>query len=197
MGYTYILRNMTGTTHQMIALTTAFWVLLSYPVSLGPILAIIAIFAVMIGALTPDLDQPTANLFRRTLGGKAAHKLFSAVSGGHRHFTHSILGIGAVALLFHWIIFQFIQPAFHPQAFIILFAFMIGYISHPIADTLTDQGVPWLWPLHWNIKIPPGPEELRVTTGSFVELFLVRGALVVVAFLLLSGHWQMLIGLFK
>lgn len=188
---------MTGTTHQMIALVAGFWVLILYPVSLGPILSIVAIFAVMIGALTPDLDQPTANLFRRTLGGKAVHKLFSAVSGGHRHFTHSLLGIAVIIFILHWIIFTFIQPAYHPQAFMILFAFLIGYISHPIADTLTDQGVPWLWPIPWSLKLPPGPEELRVTTGSFVELFLVRGALLVVAFLLLSSHWQVLVHLFK
>ncbi|MCE9643326.1 MAG: metal-dependent hydrolase [Candidatus Andersenbacteria bacterium] len=188
---------MTGTTHQMIALIAAFWVLLSYPVSLGPVLAIIAIFAVMVGALTPDLDQPTASLFRRTLGGKTVHKLFSAVSGGHRHFTHSLLGIAIIALMLRWIILTFIQPEFYPQAFIVLAAFLIGYISHPIADTLTDQGVPWLWPIPWSLKLPPGPEELRVTTGSFVELFLVRGALLVVGFLLLSSHWQTLVHLFK
>lgn len=188
---------MTGTTHQMIALITAFWILLLYPVSLGPILATIALLAVMIGALTPDLDQPTANLFRRTLGGKVAHKLFSAVSGGHRHFTHSILGIIVITLILRWIILTFIQSEFYPQSFIILFAFLIEYISHPIADTLTDQGVPWLWPIPWSLKLPPGPEELRVTTGSFVELFIVRGALLVVAFLLLSSHWQVLVGLFK
>ncbi|HSX24768.1 MAG TPA: metal-dependent hydrolase [Candidatus Andersenbacteria bacterium] len=188
---------MTGTTHQMIALIAAFWILTIYPVSLGPVLAIIALFAVMIGALTPDLDQPTANLFRRTLGGKTVHKLFSAVSGGHRHFTHSILGIVAITFFFHWIILQFIQPAFHPQSFMILYAFVIGYISHPIADTFTDQGVPWLWPIPWSLKLPPGPEEFRVTTGSFVELFLLRGGLLVVAFLLLSSHWQVLVHLFK
>ncbi len=180
----------------MIALLAAFWVLTHYPVSLGPTLAIIAIFAVMIGALTPDLDHPAANILRRTLGGKVVHRLFSIFSGGHRHFTHSLLGMFAVVLLLHWVIYQFIQPAFHPQSFILLFAFMIGYISHPVADTLTDQGVPWLWPINWNIKIPPGPEELRVTTGSFVETILLRGGLLIAAFFLLSSHWQTLVHLF-
>lgn len=188
---------MTGTTHQLIALLAAFWVLTLYPVHLGPILAVFAIFAVMVGALTPDLDQPAANLFRRTLGGRGIHRLFSLFSGGHRHFTHSILGIISIALLFRWIILQFIQDAFHPQAFMILFAFLIGYISHPIADTLTDKGVPWLWPIAWNIKIPPGPEEVRVTTESFVETILLRGALLLAFLFLLSNYWQVLIGLFR
>lgn len=188
---------MTGTTHQLVALLAAFWILIHFPVSLGPVLAIFAIFAVMIGALTPDLDHPATNLFKRTLGGKVVHRLFSIFSGGHRHFTHGVIGIGAIALLLHWIITQFIQPQFHPQAFILFFAFMIGYISHPIADTLTDQGVPWLWPINWNIKIPPGPEEVRVTTGSFVETILFRAALLVALFLLLSRYWNVLVHLFS
>ncbi len=187
---------MTGTTHQLVALLAAFWILTIYPVSLGPILAVIAIFAVMIGAVTPDLDHPATNILKRTIGGKLVHRLFTAFSGGHRHFTHGLLGIFAIAFLLHWIIYQFIQPTFHPQAFILLFAFMIGYISHPIADTLTDQGVPWLWPIAWNIKVPPGPEELRVTTESFAETILLRGALLIAAFLLLSTHWNVLVQLF-
>lgn len=187
---------MTGTTHQMIALVAAFWILTAYPVSLGPVLAIFALFAVMVGALTPDLDHPATNLLRRTLGGTLVHRLFSAFSGGHRHFTHGLLGIGAIAYGLYWMIAQFIQPQFHPQAITLLYAFMIGYISHPIADTLTDQGVPWLWPLHWNIKIPPGPEELRVTTGSFVEVALLRGALLIAAGLLASSHWDVIMNLF-
>ncbi len=181
----------------MIALLAAFWILTIYPVSLGPMLAIIAIFAVMIGALTPDLDHPATNLLRRTIGGKVVHQLFSQFSGGHRHFTHGFLGIFAIYFFLQWIILQFIQEHIHPQMFTLLYAFMIGYVSHPIADTLTDQGVPWLWPIPWSIKLPPGPEELRVTTGSFVEMVLLRGGLLIAFFFLLSSHWNTLVILFR
>ncbi|OGY30723.1 MAG: hypothetical protein A2805_03380 [Candidatus Andersenbacteria bacterium RIFCSPHIGHO2_01_FULL_46_36] len=187
---------MTGTTHQLIALLAAFWILTMYPVSLGPVLAIIAIFAVMIGAVTPDLDHPATNILKRTIGGKLVHRLFTAFSGGHRHFTHGLLGISAIYFFLHWIIVQFLQPVYHPQLLTLLYAFMIGYISHPIADTLTDQGVPWLWPIAWNIKIPPGPEEVRVTTESFVEIILLRGSLLFALALLLSSHWSVLVLLF-
>lgn len=187
---------MTGTTHQLIALLAGCWVATLHPVFLGPILGTLAIVAVMIGALTPDLDQPTAGLFRRVLGGKAVHKVFSTFSGGHRHFTHSLLGIVSIYFFLHWGIITLLQPEFYPRAFTILTVFMIGYISHSFADTLTDQGVPWLWPIPWNIKFPPGPEEVRVTTGSFVELFLVRGGLIVALFLVISSHWEPLIHIF-
>ena len=187
---------MMGTTHQMVALLAAFWILALYPLSVGPTVAIFAIFAVMIGALTPDLDHPATNLLRRTIGGKVVHKLFSEFSGGHRHFTHGFIGIFAIYFFLHWIIQEFLQTHIHPQAYTLLYAFMIGYISHPIADTLTDQGVPWFWPLHWNVKIPPGPEELRVTTGSFVEMVLLRGGLLIAFFFLFSSHWEIIRNLF-
>lgn len=172
----------------MVALLAALWLLIQFPISLGPVLAVVAIFCVMIGALTPDLDQPSANLLRRTIGGKFIHKLFTSFSGGHRHFTHAILGIIAIGVLLNFAIEKLLVTETHAAAQILWNAFMIGYISHPIADTLTDRGVPWFWPLPWNVKIPPGPEEVRVTTGSFVENILVRGAIIVAfAFLIITN----------
>lgn len=187
---------MTGTTHQMVALLSALWLLTIYPVSLGPILATLAIIAVMIGALTPDLDQPTANVWRRMLGGRVIGNIFQAFSGGHRHMTHSLIGIIGIGLLLRWLLFTFIQPQFHPEGIALWFAFMIGYISHPIADTLTDQGVPWLWPLQVQIKVPPGPEELRVTTDSIIERVVVRGGLIVATLIILRTHWSIVVDLF-
>jgi inner membrane protein len=188
---------MTGVTHQTIALLAALWLLTTYPVSLGPSLGIAAVVAVMIGALTPDLDQPTANVWRRMLGGRAIGNIFQAFSGGHRHLTHSLVGIFAIGWLLQWAIFRYLNPEFFANALVLWYAFMVGYISHPMADTLTDRGVPWFWPFHWHLRIPPGPEEVRVTTGSFVEIFIVRGAVVISALLLLSTHWQTVIRLFR
>lgn len=180
---------MLGTTHQMFALLTAFWILTLYPVSVGPVVATLSIIAVMVGALTPDLDQPTANIWRRVLGGKAIGNIFQKFSGGHRHMTHSLLGILVIGFISHWARLNLLHPAYATPAYIIWIAFMIGYISHPITDSLTDMGVPWLWPFNIKLKIPPGPEELRVTTGSWVELFLTRGAIMLAGVLLLAGHF--------
>ena len=188
---------MTGITHQMIALLMAFWLLTIYPVSIGPILGALAIIGVMIGALTPDLDQPTANIWRRMLGGRAIGNIFQFFSGGHRHVTHSLIGIFLIGWFLRQGIIMFVNHNYISSALVLWSAFMIGYISHPVADTLTDQGVPWLWPLHIKVKIPPGPEEVRVTTDSIVERLLVRGAIIVSFFFLLSSHWATLLRLFK
>lgn len=158
----------------------------------GPIVGGLAVVALMIGALTPDLDQPAANIWRRLLGGHAVGKIFHAFSGGHRHLTHSLLGVVAIGWLLWQGMHRFIQPEYIPSLVIIWKAFMIGYISHSVADTLTDRGVPWFWPLPFSIKIPPGPEELRVTTGSVVETILLRLGVVIALFLLLSAHWETL-----
>lgn len=188
---------MTGTTHQMIALLAAGWILTINPISPGPVVATLALITVMIGALTPDLDQPAANLWRRMLAGRAIGNIFQIFSGGHRHLTHSLFGIILIGLVSRWAALNIINPVYQAPAQIIWIAFMIGYISHPIADTLTDRGVPWLWPLHLHIKIPPGPEELRVTTDSFVERLLVRGGLIVSAALLVFRHWSIFLNLFR
>lgn len=188
---------MTGLTHQLIALLAAFWVLTKYPVSFGPVVGVLSIFAVMIGALTPDLDQPSANLWRRVLGGRAIGNIFQAFSGGHRHMTHSVIGIIAIGYLLWWGIHRFLQPEFIPPAIALWIAYMIGYISHPIADTLTDMGVPWFWPAPWQIRLPPGPEQVRVTTDSLVERVLVRGGVIVSLLLLLRAHWETFFNLFR
>lgn len=187
---------MTSTTHQMIALTSGLALLALYPVSLGPLLGAAAVVAVMVGALTPDLDQPTANIWRRMLGGNVIGNIFQVFSGGHRHFTHSVAGIVAIGLLLRWAAEHLVHPDYVGRALTLWSAFMVGYISHPIADTLTDRGVPWLWPLRWQVRIPPGPEEVRVTTDSFVERVLVRSAVVVAAWLLLQNNWPILQQLF-
>lgn len=188
---------MTSITHQLVALLAALWLLTLFPLSVGWLVATLAMVAVMIGALTPDLDQPTANVWRRMLGGGAVGNIFQAFSGGHRHFTHSLIGIAAIGYGLHWVVTHLIHPEYTQRALFVWQAFMIGYISHPIADTLTDHGVPWLWPLHWNLRLPPGPEELRVTTGSIVETLLVRGGVLLAAGLLLARHWPVLVRLWQ
>lgn len=188
---------MTGMTHQMIALLTAFWLLTIYPLSAGPIIGTLMVVAVMMGALTPDLDQPTANLWRRLLGARAVGNIFQAFSGGHRHLTHSLLGIALIGWGTQWLLTHLVNPIYAAAGHRVWTAFMVGYISHPIADTLTDQGVPWLWPLPWNIKIPPGPGSMRVTTGSLVERVIVRGGIVIAVIVLGQQYWRVLVGLWQ
>lgn len=185
-----IMYNMTAVTHQLIALTAALWLLTIFPQNTSAAVAIISVFAVMIGALTPDLDHPSSNFFSKLLGARIINFLFRSFSGGHRHFTHSVLGIILIGLGLNWLFENILSPAVMPSANVIWLAFMTGYVSHVAADTLTDRGVPWLWPVHVHFALPPGGKAVRVTTGSIVETFLLRSALIIIIILLLQSRWQ-------
>lgn len=188
---------MTAVTHQLTGITVALWVLITYPHAVGPVLAIISIIAVMVGALTPDLDQPAANLGNRLLGAQVVGKIFNKFSGGHRHFTHSILGIFVIGYGLRWLVGSFLVPELASNMQFIWSAFMVGYISHIVADTMTDRGVPLLWPLPWHFQVPPGPNSIRITTGSIVEQVILRGALLLALIILIKANLQILINFWR
>lgn len=188
---------MTAVTHQLTALTAAFWLLVVYPHVAGPVLAVISIIAVMVGALTPDLDQPAANLGNRLLGARVVGKIINQFSGGHRHFTHSILGIFIIGYGLRWLLAYLLVPVLAIDAQYAWAAFMVGYVSHIVADTMTDRGVPLLWPLPWHFQIPPGPGVVRITTGSLVEMIILRGALVVALAIILRSNLEVLVNFWR
>lgn len=180
---------MVAVSHQMVALLAALGVLTIYPHSVGFTVGVLAVIAVMVGALTPDLDHPTAAMGQKLLGARIVHNLFGVFSGGHRHFTHSLLGIAGIGWLTYWVGQNLLNPEYHQQAFHVWQAFMVGYISHPIADSLTDQGVPWFWPLRWHLRFPPGPKAVRITTGSLVEILIVRAVVFIIILFILRYNW--------
>ena len=51
-------------------------------------------------------------------------------------------------------------------------AFLIGFTSHLIADSLTHDGVPWLFPIPINFGFPP-IQALRIKTGGFLEKYII------------------------
>jgi inner membrane protein len=59
---------------------------------------------------------------------------------------------------------------------IVWFAFIVGFVSHLIMDTLTTEGVPWLFPLPFHIGFPPF-REFRVVTGGLVEKVIITALL--------------------
>ncbi len=60
---------------------------------------------------------------------------------------------------------------------IVWWAFMIGFLSHLVMDTLTKEGVPWLFPIPIHFGFPP-LRFLRLTTGGFVEKSIVFPGLI-------------------
>ncbi len=173
---------MTGRTHDLIAFTTLSAVVLYQPLhQIGLGTAIFAFNANLIGGLMPDIDQPTAKLWHEIPAGSVFGKIFAPLLGGHRFISHSFFGILLFGFLSHWVL-TLASKTILVDMNLVWIVFMIGYVSHVIADTFTHEGVPWLFPLPAKIGIPP-IKILRPHTGGFVESFIIFPG-----FILLHGY---------
>jgi len=164
---------MTARTHDLAAITALGLVFLSGPApTLNLSTAILAIFANLVGGITPDIDQPTAPFWRNLPVGKYFGKVFDKLLGGHRFITHSILGLAIFGFAVHWLLI-FLHPIMNSvNTGYVWWAFMIGMVSHLIMDTLTKEGVPWLLPIPIKFGFPP-VKAWRITTGKAVETWVV------------------------
>jgi inner membrane protein len=170
---------MTGRTHDMAAFTALTLIVVTHPlpqVTLST--AVVSIIANLMGGITPDIDQPTAPLWKNLPIGKYVGRTFDKFLGGHRFLSHSILGAFVFGFAFHYIL-HVLTPSFpNLNMTIIWWAFMIGFASHLIMDTLTTEGVPWLLPIPIKFGIPPF-KALRIQTGGLVERFIVFPGLLI------------------
>jgi hypothetical protein len=159
---------------------------------------LIALVLVGFGALLPDVDHPEGRLVNSRLFGipffrifpwllkvigwlykaltvpvAAVFRLFGVrlrghgfrANFGHRGITHSLLAFGLLVALGELPLFPW-----HWLHLGLLIGW--GYASHLVADALTKQGVPLLWPLDRRFGFPPF-RLLRLTTGTFTEYALV------------------------
>lgn len=117
----------------------------------------------LVGALYKGLTIPVSFVFR-TFGIRLRGHGFRA-NFGHRGITHSLLALGLTVALgelpflpWHWLHLGFLIGW--------------GYASHLLADALTKQGIPLLWPLDRRFGFPPF-RLLRLTTGTFTEYAIV------------------------
>jgi inner membrane protein len=170
---------MIARTHDLAAVTTLGVVfLLMPPTTLSLSTAIIAVLANLIGGIAPDIDQPTAPLWRNLPIGRYFGRIFGVLIGGHRFLTHSLLGLVIVGFLANMLL-TFLDPILgNVNKEIVWWAFMIGMVSHLVMDTFTKEGVPWLLPIPIKFGIPP-LKKWRITTDSGVETFVVFPLLLV------------------
>lgn len=179
---------MTGKTHQLIALTAVAAAAARWPQILGIGASLLALIAAMSGALTPDIDHPAANIWKRFPAGSIVGRIVRMVLGGHRNISHSILGAVLITFLSRRLL-DVIHPDYLAQALAVRQAYLVGYYSHLASDTFTDRGIPWFWPLRLSIGLPPGPATFRITTGSVVERRLLRPLLLALLVAILAMNW--------
>ena len=129
---------------------------------------------VLFGALLPDIDHPNSILGRRC--GSISRTLHHWC--GHRSITHSIfgvlillgfcIGIGSLALALggsQGIVFSASSQAMLRLG---LYSLLFGYALHLLADSLTKEGIPLLWPSKKRYGLIP-LASLRFRVGTWVE----------------------------
>lgn len=167
---------MTGRTHDLAAFTAlnmAFVV--ASPIEMTAVTLIGAIGANMIGGLMPDIDDATADIWDKVRWGNALSKIIRPLMGGHRMISHSLIGMWIFGQLLD-LLLGALSHAILVDMDIIWWAAMIGYFSHLITDSLTTEGVPWLFPIPFRFGFPP-LKFTRIKTGGVLEKAVVFPAL--------------------
>lgn len=186
---------MTGRTHDLTAFTAINYILATSPLlhmSLGTVF--VAFTANLIGGLTPDIDQPTADLWHKLPGGTIYSRLITPFLGGHRYLSHSFLGI----VLFGFLAKEALQLSQHTllvDGTIVWWSFMIAYISHLFMDTFTKEGVPWLFPIPIKFGFPPF-SFLRIKTGGITEKYLIFPLLIILNGVIMYTHYAKYLSFF-
>lgn len=189
---------MIARTHDLAAITglVAVAIVVSPlpPMSLATMIA--AVIANQLGGIAPDIDQPTAPLWRNISVGRLFGRFFGRIMGGHRFLTHSLLGVALLGFAAHWllVLLQPIMPSV--QIDIVWWAFVIGMLSHLVMDSLTKEGVPWLLPIPIKFGFPP-LRRLRITTGKSIEKFVVLPLLVLLLIVLCLYAYNDLLDLLR
>jgi inner membrane protein len=120
------------------------------------------LIAALLGGTAPDLDKP-----RQWWARFLAHTAF----GGHRHLSHSLVGLAIFTVGFS-LLARALAPPVGASATLVAAGFIAGYLSHLVLDSLTIEGVPWLFPIQTYFGFPP-TSGLRVKTGGLLEQFVV------------------------
>lgn len=168
---------MTGRTHDLAAFAAlAVCAVFTPPEKLTLATGIVALGANMLGGLAPDIDQTSAEFWRKIRFGKIISQYIAPLFGKHRYVSHSIVGIALFGLLVKFLL-SWLGTVLLVDMDVVWWSFMIGFGSHLVMDSLTKEGVPWLFPLPKRFGFPP-VRFLRITTGGFLEKGIVFPALV-------------------
>lgn len=187
---------MTARTHDLGAFTALNSIILTKSVNTLPFsTALVAIGACFIGGMTPDLDTPTSSLWQKIPAGTMVGKLLHPLLGGHRLISHSALGL----IIFGWLTRYLLNVASSTLLVnmdIVWWAFIIGYLSHLIMDSLTTDGVPWLFPISIHFGFPP-LKSLRIKTGGVLEKFIVFPGLLALNIYLIYTFYPFYVNLLR
>ncbi len=181
---------MTSRTHEAAAAASLLWVVSKWPpVEMNWPTIIGALICNLIGSLLPDIDQASNRLWDMIPGGNTLGKILRRVFISHRTLSHSLIGFVIFLYFFDWLIPKLFNGDFVISSYL-FWSLMIGYVSHLLADMLTEDGLPLLWPLKWKFGFPP-IRSWRIKTGKWFERLIVFPGLVLFILFLFWKHNQL------
>ena len=152
----------------------------SPPNSLNLTTAILCLTGNIFGSLLPDIDQSSNQLWNLIPAGNSLGKVFRKLFLAHRTISHSLLGIFLVYKLVWWILPKILNPN-TMDINLIIYAIMIGFISHLLLDCFTEEGLPLFFPFKIKIGFPP-IASWRIKTGKNFEKIIVFPGIIVYSF---------------
>jgi membrane-bound metal-dependent hydrolase YbcI (DUF457 family) len=182
---------MTGKTHQTIGLVLGIgsYLYVAAP-QYGPA-TLAAVTAVSsLSALLPDIDSPAGKIYTYVPLG-SGHDVERLVNPflKHRNLTHSLLGFIIVTLLFHRGL-EHLPTYWGIDAHKVFIAGAVAYASHLLADSVTVEGIPVLFPYPKMYGFPPHPfQGLRIETGKWFENFIVYPAVNIALGAMILTRW--------
>jgi len=181
---------MTGKTHQIIGQTVG---LTTYFVLAGngydPATFAFTVVVSSVAALLPDIDQPSSSLWRSIPMGRTAGAFVDPFIK-HRNLSHSLLGTVIVGAAAYWL--TSLMPSYWGvNTEIILWVFLASYLSHLVADMVTVEGIPLLFPYQRMFGVPPRPfQGVRIVTGKWFENRVIFPIVNIVLVLIIIIHWD-------
>ncbi len=187
---------MLSRTHDLFAFESLVVAAIYFPLEqISLVTVLVVVVANIVGALLPDIDQASNRLWDLLPGGDFIGEVVKDLFLSHRTISHSALGVVLVYQLINWLIPIIFNPNFVDSGYVVA-AVMIGYGSHLILDSLTEEGLPLLFPLKVKFGIPP-IRSWRIKTGKWFENWVVFPSIAITTIWFLSQNWKSLIGLVK
>jgi membrane-bound metal-dependent hydrolase YbcI (DUF457 family) len=181
-------------THNLIAFASLVAAAVYYPPSkLTLATLIVALIANVVGSLLPDIDQASNHLWDMLPGGDGLGKILKRIFLGHRTLSHSLLGVFIVYKIVYWLLPKIFNSNFIDYKIVAL-SLLIGYISHLLADGITEEGLPLLFPIKHKFGFPP-IKALRMKTGHWMENWVGFPGVIIYLGWLIINHWKILMGI--
>ena len=187
---------MTSRTHDVFAFASLVTVATYYPpATLNLTTAVSCLVGNIVGSLLPDIDQASNRLWDLLPGGNLIGKYLRKIFLSHRTISHSLLGVFLINKILLWLVPKILNPGFIIIE-LVHASIMIGFISHLLLDSFTEEGLPLFFPLKWKFGFPP-IKQWRIETGKWFEKFVVFPAIIVYSLFFIGNNQEKLTAILK